>query len=77
MNIGVRDFEFIRVLGVGAFGAVWLVKKKRTNDFYALKVIDCSLAKLEGNYIDTLMAEKNVFELLDGDFVVKAYFSFT
>ena len=77
MNIGLKDFEFTSVLGVGAFGAVWLVKKKKTNDFYAMKVIDCSLAKLEGNYIESLKAEKNVFELLEGDFVVKAFYSFT
>lgn len=63
-------------MGVGAFGAVWLVKKKKTSDYYAMKVIDCSLAKLEGNYIESLKAEKNVFELLEGDFVVKAFYSF-
>jgi hypothetical protein len=51
LNICLKDFEFDHVLGVGAFGAVWLVKKKKTSDFYAMKVINCSLAKLEGNYI--------------------------
>jgi hypothetical protein len=35
------------------------------------------MAKLEGNYIESLKAEKNVFELLEGDFVVKAFYSFT
>jgi hypothetical protein len=25
---------------------VWLVKKIKTNDFYAMKVIDCSMAKV-------------------------------
>jgi serine/threonine protein kinase len=77
LNIGLKEFEFISVLGVGAFGAVWLVKKIKTNDYYAMKVIDCSLAKLQGNYIESLKAEKNVFELLEGDFVVKAFYSFT
>ncbi len=74
LNFGIKDFEFIRVLGTGAFGAVWLVKKKNTNDFYAMKVIECSS---DGNFIDNLKAERNVFELLDGEFVVKAYYSFT
>lgn len=41
-----------------------------------MKVIDCSMSKLEGNYIESLKAEKNVFELLEGDFVVKAFYSF-
>ena len=74
LNFGIKDFEFIRVLGTGAFGTVWSVKKKNTNDFYAMKVIDCSK---DGNYLETLKAERNVFELLEGEFVVKAYYSFT
>jgi hypothetical protein len=32
---------------------------------------------MEGNYIESLKAEKNVFELLEGDYVVKAFYSFT
>lgn len=42
MNLSLKDFEFKRVLGVGAFGAVWLVLKKSTKDEYALKIIDFS-----------------------------------
>lgn len=73
LNIGSKDFEFQKVLGVGGFGAVWLVQKLGTNDRYAMKVIDCSK---EGNYLSCLKVEKNVFEILEGDFVVKAYYSF-
>lgn len=40
MNISVWDFEFIRPLGKGAFGRVWLVKRKATGDSYAMKIID-------------------------------------
>ncbi|EGR26996.1 hypothetical protein IMG5_203360 [Ichthyophthirius multifiliis] len=29
MNLGLQDFEFKRVLGVGAFGAVWLIAHNR------------------------------------------------
>jgi hypothetical protein len=39
-----------------------------------MKVIDCSK---DGNFMDDLRAERNVFELLEGEFVVKAYYSFT
>lgn len=42
VNVSLKDFNFKRILGVGAFGAVWLVTKKSTNDEYALKIIDCS-----------------------------------
>ena len=30
------------MLGKGAYGGVYLVKKKNTNDFFAMKVIDFS-----------------------------------
>lgn len=40
LKIGLKDFEFIDVLGVGAYGAVWKVRKVKTNDIYAMKVID-------------------------------------
>ncbi|CAD8118832.1 unnamed protein product [Paramecium sonneborni] len=74
LNVTLQDFEFIQVLGVGAFGAVWLVCKKKTKDYYAMKVIDCRNKNM--NEIQNLRAEKNVFEILEGDFVVKAYYSF-
>ncbi|CAK92951.1 unnamed protein product (macronuclear) [Paramecium tetraurelia] len=74
LNVTLQDFEFIQVLGVGAFGAVWLVSKKKTKDYYAMKVIDCRNKNM--NEIQNLRAEKNVFEILEGDFVVKAYYSF-
>ncbi|CAD8203805.1 unnamed protein product [Paramecium octaurelia] len=74
LNVTLQDFEFIQVLGVGAFGAVWLVCKKKTKDYYAMKVIDCRNKDM--NEIQNLRAEKNVFEILEGDFVVKAYYSF-
>lgn len=37
-----QDFEFIKPLGQGAFGGVFLVKKKASGDLYAMKLIDCS-----------------------------------
>lgn len=40
MNVGLHDFEFLEVLGVGAYGAVWKVRKLKTHDVYAMKVID-------------------------------------
>ncbi|KAL4490881.1 hypothetical protein ABPG72_008617 [Tetrahymena utriculariae] len=75
MNLGLKDFEFKRLLGVGAFGAVWLVNKKTTKDEYALKIIDCS-QQMDRNQQDNLRAETNVFAILTGDHVVKALYSF-
>lgn len=55
---------------------MFLVKKKISNDLFALKVIDCSKSNLD-TYIETLKSERNVFEIISGDYVTKAYYSFT
>ena len=38
--MSVWDFDFIKPLGKGAFGKVWLVRRKTTSDLYAMKIID-------------------------------------
>jgi serine/threonine protein kinase len=68
-------FEFLDVIGVGAYGAVWKVKKRLTNDIYAIKVIDTK-KKQDKNLFEKLLSEKSVYAVIDGDFVVKAYYSF-
>ena len=41
-DVGIDDFEFIKLISKGAYGRVWLVKKKTTGDFYAMKIVDFS-----------------------------------
>ncbi|CAK68884.1 unnamed protein product (macronuclear) [Paramecium tetraurelia] len=74
-KVGIKDFEFIKPLGKGAYGWVFLVKKKGSGDLYALKIIDCAQRNLEA-FLEQLKAERNIFEILNSNFVVKAYFSF-
>ncbi|CAD8145311.1 unnamed protein product [Paramecium pentaurelia] len=74
-QVGIKDFEFIKPLGKGAYGWVFLVKKKGSGDLYALKIIDCAQRNLEA-FLEQLKAERNIFEILNSNFVVKAYFSF-
>ena len=47
-TVGFQDFEFISMIGNGAFGRVWLVKRKNVNDFYAMKIV---------NVIDKVLAK--------------------
>lgn len=59
--MGLKDFDFIKVLGVGAFGSVWLAKKIQTGDLYAIKIIyDCN-QKMDKNKFENLKAESNIF----------------
>lgn len=45
---------------MGAYGAVWKVRKIKTNDVYAMKVID-TREKNSKNFLKLLKAEKDVF----------------
>jgi len=73
--ITINDFEFIKLISKGAYGRVWLVRRKITGDHYAMKIINFADRK-NMNQIDSLKTEKKVFEKLKGDFVVKAVFTF-
>lgn len=37
--INLEDFTIMKVIGRGTFGKVYMVKKKDTNEIYAMKVL--------------------------------------
>ncbi len=45
--MGLNDFEILKFLGKGAYGRVYLVRRKTTNDLYALKHIKLGCAHNE------------------------------
>ena len=56
IGISVWDFEFLKPLGKGAFGRVYLVKRKATGDLYAMKIVDST-----NKVIFTFHYDLNVF----------------
>lgn len=39
-NITIKDFEFLKLISKGAYGRVWLVKRIKTCDIYAMKIVN-------------------------------------
>ena len=39
-NVNIHDFQFIKIISKGAFGKVYLVKRKATEDYYAMKMVN-------------------------------------
>ena len=39
-RVGLKDFEFIRCIGMGGFSKVYLVREKSTSCYYAMKLIE-------------------------------------
>ena len=72
----INDFDFLHILGRGQFGKVYLVKKKSSGVFYAIKVIKkngiCDNKKQE----ERIITEKNVILQNSHPFIVDLHFSF-
>jgi len=71
-RVKLEDLEIIRVLGVGCFGEVKLVKNKEDGQNYALKALSKGYIK-QNNALAVLMREKNTCILLDHPFIIKLY----
>ncbi|RYE26775.1 MAG: hypothetical protein EOP48_34935, partial [Sphingobacteriales bacterium] len=76
--IGINDFKPIKMISKGAFGRVWLMKRKATNDYYAIKIVNLAEKGLKNNQeLNNLKNENRVFGRAQKDFVVRALFTFT
>ncbi len=42
-QLNVRDFEFIRAIGKGGFGSVYLAQRADNKKLSAIKVVNCNL----------------------------------
>jgi len=76
--IGMDDFELMTLISKGAFGRVWLAKRKATNDVYAMKIINLAERSTKNlQELESLRKENKIFGLAQEDFVVRAVFTFT
>lgn len=57
--VSLQDFEFLKILGKGNFGKVYLTKNNLNGQLYAIKVIRKDVL-LEYNQIEGTILEKNI-----------------
>jgi vacuolar-type H+-ATPase subunit H len=71
----IADFEFLKPISRGAFGKVYLARKKNTGDLFAIKIMrkDDVLRK---NMVTHVMAERRALALSNTPYVVKLYYAF-
>ncbi|CAJ0607262.1 unnamed protein product [Cylicocyclus nassatus] len=69
------DFETIRLVSNGAYGAVYLVRHRETRQRYALKKMNKQTLVLR-NQVDQVFAERDILTMADNPFVVSFYGSF-
>lgn len=63
-ELKIKDFEYIRLINKGAFGRVWLVRRKLTNDIYAMKIVNILDHIINKKDIKSLEAESKVFSII-------------
>jgi len=69
------DFELMTVIGRGSFGKVMQVKKKGTEDIYAMKVMRKE-AIIQKNQVTHTKDEKAILQQISHPFIVKLHYAF-
>ena len=73
----IKDFEIIKPISKGAFGSVYLSKKKSTGEYFAIKVLK-KADMVAKNQITNVKAERAIMMWQgESDFVAKLYWTFS
>ncbi|DBA04979.1 TPA: hypothetical protein N0F65_006981 [Lagenidium giganteum] len=74
-RVSIRDFDILKPISKGAYGKVYLARKKTTGDQYAIKVLakEHVLRKKQIQHIET---ERDILVNVESPFVVKLFWTF-
>ena len=64
-NVTLEDFEFIRQLGKGSFGIVFLAKLRINGEHYAIKVLRKDVLIMKGQIERTFLEKEVLFYILE------------
>ncbi|TYJ31420.1 hypothetical protein E1A91_A06G196800v1 [Gossypium mustelinum] len=74
-SVGLKDFEVLKVVGQGAFGRVYQVRRNDTSDIYAMKVMRKDKI-MEKNHAEYMKSERDILTKVDHPFIVQLRYSF-
>ncbi|CAD8101305.1 unnamed protein product [Paramecium primaurelia] len=74
-KITLKDFVFVKCIGVGGFSRVYMVKKKSNGRFYAMKLIDKEFI-LQNKKQGIVQNERDIMTVLDHPFIIKLEYAF-
>lgn len=72
----IEDFEIIKPISRGAFGRVFLTRKRVTGDLFAIKVLK-KADTIRKNAVESILAERDILISVRNPFVVRFFYSFT
>lgn len=71
----LEDFKILKLIGIGSFGKVFLVKSLKDKKLYAMKVLFKDKILKKRQAINT-MNERTILEKMNCPFIVKLYYAF-
>lgn len=74
-RVGPDDFDFLKVIGRGAFGKVMQVRYKKNGTVYAMKILRKKQI-VARNQIDHTKSERKILQALQHPFLMKLRFAF-
>lgn len=74
-KVGLHDFDLVRVIGKGSFGKVTLVRKKTTNQLYAMKVLSKPNI-VKRKQVEHTKTERRVLGTINHPFIVRLHYAF-
>mmetsp|Transcript_5276 Transcript_5276/g.19728 ORF Transcript_5276/g.19728 Transcript_5276/m.19728 type:complete len:1267 (-) Transcript_5276:1252-5052(-) len=71
----IKDFDIIKPISRGAFGTVFLARKKKSKDLFAIKVLKKEQL-IRRKQTKRVLAERNIMAMASNEFIVNFYYSF-
>lgn len=71
----IKDYSIVKPISKGAYGSVYLARKKMTGDYHAIKVLK-KADMIAKNQVTNIRAERMILTQLDSPYVVRLYYSF-
>ncbi|CCE64443.1 hypothetical protein TPHA_0H02390 [Tetrapisispora phaffii CBS 4417] len=75
IKVGPKSFEKVRLLGQGDIGKVYLVREKKTNKLFALKILSKS-EMIKRKKVRRILTEQEILATSDHPFIVTLYHTF-
>ena len=74
-KVSAEDFSFIRLIGIGSYGKVYLARKNTNNKLYAIKILNKNWINTK-NQKNNVKTERTVLAKLSHPFIMKLNYAF-
>jgi serine/threonine protein kinase len=74
--IEIGDFELVKHMKQGTYGAIWKASLSGSDDLYVVKDFDKQIL-VENGYVQKLMLQKEIMESCENEFIINLEYVFS